>query len=176
MTDETPYSVIQTLGDIEIRAYPSMILASVQGRGDTGAFGLLFRYITGSNRSQRAIPMTAPVVSEGTGGEKVAMTTPVVSDQDRFSFVLPASYTMDTAPVPLDPRVQLVRIAARRVAVLRFRGRAGVRQVRAWTEDLVRDLRQAGIEPTSPPFLMRYNPPYTPGFMRRNEVGAEIGT
>ena len=175
MTDEIPYSVLHTLGHVEIRAYPNMILATVQGRGDSGAFGLLFRYITGSNRSQRTIPMTAPVVSTGTGGEKVSMTAPVVSDQDRFSFVLPASYTMGTAPIPLDPRVQLVPIAARRVAVIRFRGWAGARKVRDRTEDLLHGLRQGGIEPIGPPFLMRYNPPYTPGFMRRNEVGAEIG-
>jgi len=174
MTEEAPYSVIQTLGDIEIRAYPSMILATVQGRGDTGAFGLLFRYITGSNRSQRTIPMTAPVVSEGAGREKVSMTAPVVSDQDRFSFVLPPSYTMDTAPIPLDPRVQLVPVPARHVAVIGFHGWARPRQVRSRTEDLLRGLQQRGIQPLGSPFLMRYNPPYTPGFMRRNEIGAEI--
>ena len=175
MTDEIPYSVIQTLGDIEIRAYPSMILATVQGRGDNGPFGLLFRYITGFNLSQKTIPMTAPVVSTETGGEAVPMTAPVVSDEDRFSFVLPASYTMDTAPIPLDPRVQLVPIAARRVAAIRFRGRASTRQVRDATAAFLRGLRQAGIGPIGSPFLMRYDPPYKPGFMRRNEIGAEIG-
>jgi hypothetical protein len=176
MTDEIPYSVIRTLEDIEIRAYPSIILATVHGRGDSGAFGVLFRYITGSNQSQRTIPMTAPVVSAGKGGENVSMTAPVISDRDRFSFVLPASYTMDTAPVPLDPRVQLVPIPPRHVAVLRFRGWASPRQVRYRTEDLLHGLRQAGIEPLGAPFLMRYNPPFTPGFLRRNEVGAEIDT
>jgi hypothetical protein len=155
MTDEIPYSVIRTLGNIEIRAYPSIILATVQGRRDRGAFGLLFRYITGSNRSQQTIPMISPVVSAGARTENIPMTAPVVSDQNRFSFVLPASYTMETAPIPLDNRVRLSPIPARRVAATRFRGRATARQVRDRTETFLRGLRQAGIEPIGPPFLMR---------------------
>lgn len=174
MTDEIPYSVTETFRDIEVRAYPRMILATVLGRGDTGAFGLLFRYITGSNASQKTIPMTAPVVSEGAASERIPMTAPVLSDRDRFSFVLPPSYTMETTPLPLDPRVRLEPLPARRVAVVRFRGRANARVVRERTEALLRGLAQAGIQPIGSPFLMRYNPPYTPGFMRRNEIGVDV--
>lgn len=174
MTNEIPYAVTETFRDIEVRAYSSMILATVLGRGDYGAFGLLFRYITGSNATQKTIPMTAPVVSERTGSERIPMTAPVVSDRDRFSFVLPPSYTMETAPLPLDPGVRLEPFPARRVAVVRFRGRATARAVRERTEALLRGLAQAGIQPIGSPFLMRYNPPYTPVFMRRNEVGVEV--
>lgn len=174
MTDETPYSVRQTIGDVELRDYPNTILATVRGRGDTGAFGLLFRYITGANVSRATIPMTAPVVSARRASENIPMTAPVVSDEERFSFVLPPSYTMDTAPVPLDPRVELEPIPPRRVAVIRFRGRAGNRQVRERAGILLRVLPQMGLEPLGNPFLMRYNPPYTPGFLRRNEVGVEV--
>jgi hypothetical protein len=174
MTEEIPYAVIRTLGDIEIREYPDILLATAEGRGDIGAFELLFGYITGSNQSRQTIPMTAPVVSNGTGGERIAMTAPVVSDSGRFSFVLPPPYTMETAPIPGDPRIELVPVPARRVAVLRFRGWASPGRVRDRTEALLRGLRQGGVEPIGAPFLMRYNPPYTPGFLRRNEMGVEI--
>ena len=175
MAEEVPYSVIQTLGDIEIRSYPSIILATVRGRGDTGAFGLLFRYITGSNRSGQKIPMTAPVVSAEGAADAIPMTAPVVSDEEQFSFVLPPSYTMQTVPMPLDERVQLVPVAARKVAAIRFRGRATARLVRNRREAFLRTLQQAGIRPVGSAFLMRYDPPYTPGFLRRNEIGVEIG-
>lgn len=175
MTEEVPYSVIQTLGDIEIRSYPSIILATVRGRGDTGAFGLLFRYITGSNLSRQKIPMTAPVVSAEGATETIPMTAPVVSDEEQFSFVLPPSYTMQTAPMPIDERVQLVPVPARKVAAIRFRGRATARLVRKRMEAFLRGLQQAGIRPIGSAFLMRYDPPYKPGFLRRNEIGVEIG-
>ncbi len=174
MTDEIPYSVGQTLGDIEIREYPSVILATVQGRSDTGAFGLLFRYITGSNRSRSNIPMTAPVVSGPDPSVDIPMTAPVVSDGEHFSFVLPPTYTMETAPFPLDSRVRLNQVPPRRVAVIRFRGRSGARLVQERTEVLLEGLRRSGFHPIGSPFLMRYNPPYTPGFLRRNEIGIEV--
>ncbi len=174
MTDEVPYTVSRTLGDIEIREYPSIILATVEGRGDTGAFGLLFRYITGSNQSRSSIPMTAPVVSGPSPSVDIPMTAPVVSDGEHFSFVLPPTYTMETAPLPLDSRVRLNRVPPRRVAVIRFRGRSGARLVRERTRVLLEGLRRSGFHPIGSPFLMRYNPPYAPGFLRRNEIGIEV--
>ncbi len=174
MTDEIPYTVRQTLGDIEIREYPSIILATVEGRGDTGAFGLLFRYITGSNRSRSSIPMTAPVLTGPSPSVDIPMTAPVVSEGERFSFVLPPTYTMETAPLPVDPRVRLDPLPPRSVAVIRFRGRSGARPVRERTRALLEGLRRSGFHPVGSPFLMRYNPPYTPGILRRNEVGIEV--
>ena len=174
MTDEVPYRVTRALGEIEIRDYPPIILATVEGRGDGAAFGLLFRYITGSNRLRSNIPMTAPVVSERSTSTTISMTAPVVSDRERFSFVLPPSFTMQSAPLPLDARVRLEPVPARRVAVIRFRGWARPRQIREQIGRLLEPLRRLGIQPAAAPFLMRYNPPYTPGFLRRNEIGVEV--
>jgi hypothetical protein len=39
---------------------------------------------------------------------------------------------------------------------------------------LLSALTAKGIHTIGEPFLMRYNAPFTPGFLRRNEVGVEI--
>lgn len=174
MVEEAKYTVVRTIGDLEIRRYAGMVLASVPVLPDDDAFRILFRYITGNNRSREEIAMTTPVVSSAPRSEKIAMTAPVLTDPDSFAFVLPTSYNIVTAPLPLDRRIRLVEVKPRLVAVLRFRGRAGDSQVQKETEGLMSALREHGIREKGPPFLMRYNPPFTPGFLRRNEVGVEV--
>ncbi len=174
MVEEAEYTVVRTLGNLEIRRYAPMILASVKGLSDNEAFGILFRYITGNNKSRKDIAMTTPVVSEQDSSEEIAMTAPVVTDRQTFSFVLPSGYSMETAPIPLDQRINIVEIRPRHVAVIRFRGRASSSQVQKKTEEMLTTLGENGLNPRGRPFLMRYNPPFTPGFLRRNEVGTEI--
>jgi DNA gyrase inhibitor GyrI len=66
--------------------------------------------------------------------------------------------------------VQLREVPAHQVAVLRYSG--------AWSqasddEQLARlqaVLRAAGIVWTGEPTIARYNPPFTPWFLRRNEI------
>jgi effector-binding domain-containing protein len=114
--------------------------------------------------------MTAPVITS----ERVDMTAPVLSDKETMSFVMPKDYTMDTIPEPLDPRVRIQVIPARKVASVRFKGRAGESSVEEETELLLCEAKKAGLTTVGKPFLMRYNSPFTPGFMRRNEVGIEV--
>ena len=173
MVEEAKYRVMRKIGDVELRQYESMILASVPGLSDNEAFGILFRYIAGGNRSREDIAMTAPVVSAAARREKIAMTAPVVTDRESFAFVLPATYSIQTAPLPLDPRIHLIEVKPRLVGVIRFRGHARQALVHRKTEVLLNTLRENGIQDISQPFLMRYNPPFTPGFLRRNEIGVE---
>jgi hypothetical protein len=170
MTDKIDYSIARTVDDIEIRKYPNVILATVRGYSDNEAFGILFDYIAGSNRIRKKIEMTAPVISS----EKIPMTAPVVSGTGSFSFVLPSSYSMDTVPEPLDGRAKIEEIKSRHVAVIRFRGYTSDKNVKSKTKALLDKLGKNGIDPQGEPFLMRYNPPFTPGFMRRNELGVEV--
>jgi len=171
MVERAPFKVIREIDGIEIRRYDKMILATVKGLSDNGAFSYLFDYITGTNSSRRKIPMTAPVISTP---EKIPMTVPVISDEKSFSFVMPSMYTMDTIPLPKDPRVELQQLPERTVAVMTFRGRAGETDVERRTGELVGVLKKNSINQKDAVFLMRYNPPFTPGFMRTNEVGVEI--
>jgi hypothetical protein len=171
VVDSAQYEVEKAEDDIEIRRYPKMILATVYGHSDNDAFGILFDYIAGNNKSRRKISMTVPVISS----EKIAMTAPVISDTRSFSFVMPASYDMDTIPDPLDPRARIEEVPERRLAVMRFRGYAGARALGMRTSRLLEFTEGRGLATRGEPFLMRYNPPFTPGFLRRNEIGIEIG-
>lgn len=171
MSQEVQYTVERQIENVELRRYPETVLATVRGMPDNEAFRILFRYITGNNQTSESVSMTVPVLSTG---ERIEMTAPVISRPASFSFVLPASYTLETSPRPLDPRSTLEAMPPRRVAALRFRGLARARTVQRKTNELRSLLARYEILTRGRPFLMRYNPPYTPGFLRRNEVAVEV--
>ena len=143
----------------------------------SAAFRKLFNYISGGNTRRNKIAMTAPVEQRGRGeGEKIAMTAPVEQSRGegvyRVGFVVPSKYTRDTVPKPLDPRVSIREVGARKVAVWRYSGR--------WTEENFREyeqqLRQILLrkkmqaEAGDSAIIARYDAPFIPWFMRRNEV------
>jgi effector-binding domain-containing protein len=177
-TEEAPYKVITTDDVFELREYPPQILAETLVDGDlesagSKAFNLLFRYISGDNHSQRKIPMTAPV-SQEQQGEKISMTAPVsqqrVKEKWAVSFMMPSGYTLENLPVPDDPRVVLRQVPARKVASVRYSG--------FWSEEkfllnkakLEAWIRKNRLHIVGEPVWARYNPPFTPWFMRRNEI------
>ena len=163
MTEQVRYEVERIVDGVEIRRYPALILATVREMRDDDAFGILFRYISGANRSPRR-----------SGGERIPMTAPVLSQRGSFSFAVPPSYSMATAPRPADPRSFLEQIPDRLVAVLRFSGLARPEDIEAKSARLVDVLARNELYWVGQPFVMRYNPPFTPGFMRRNEIGLEL--
>jgi hypothetical protein len=168
MVDLAKYEVIRTLDAVEIRAYPRMLLARVDGYGD-GGFNFLFRYITGNNRQKSKIAMTAPVVAE-----KIAMTAPVLADTNALAFVLPDKYDPENAPEPLDEHVKIVEIPPRKVAALRFRGGWSKKAFEEHAKVMLGVLETAGIQTIGSVFTMRYNSPFMPWFLRHNEVAVEI--
>jgi hypothetical protein len=170
MTGTIPFEITGKTGEIEFRKYPSVVLATTASEGDDSGFSLLFAFITGSNRTRRKISMTSPVITS----RQIAMTAPVVSDAKSMSFVMPPGINGDDIPDPLDNRVRITTLPSRDVAVIRFRGYAAPEDVEAAEERLLEGLKNAAIEVVGAPFLMRYNPPWTPGFLRRNEVAVEI--
>ena len=165
-----PYTVKGTTGEIEFRQYPALVFATVDSSGNDAGFNLLFAYISGSNKPREKIPMTAPVITS----QKIPMTAPVVSDAGSMSFVMPAGTTREETPDPLDSRVRIVTQPEREVAVIRFSGYAPQDDVGATTTRLKEGLKNEGILTVGEPFLMRYDTPWMPGFLRRNEVGIEI--
>jgi hypothetical protein len=178
---ETPtYEIMQLIQQdkwpkrIEIRKYPPLILVKVEQNEDEGAFGYLFRYITGNNRTQKKIPMTAPVITS----EKIPMTAPVITQQksrkQMMAFVVPKQYTPENAPIPLDPAVHLEEIPERILAVLRFSGYTPEKRVKEYQQELLNILYTKHIPIIGEPMLMRYNSPFSLGFMRQNEVAVEI--
>lgn len=171
MSEQAPYLVEQILEGVEVRRYSPMVLATVHDMPDNEAFRILFKYISGNNRSISRLDQAA---STAAGGEKIAMTVPVFSAGNSFSFVMPSSFSKESAPEPQDPRSIVEGMPERRVAALRFSGVAREGAVAARTRQLLETLARHELRPRGTPFLMRYNAPFTPGFMRRNEVAIEL--
>jgi hypothetical protein len=172
MTQENPYTVIKKIERVEIRQYPEIILAVVEDTSDDSGFGLLFQYINGENKTRRRIAMTAPVITS----EKIKMTAPVITKKDYMAFVLPMSYTKETAPIPTNPQVHIEIQPQKTMAVLRFSGHTPHSRVQKFIQTLMATLQAQNIQSQGEPVLMRYNSPFAPGFIRRNEVAVEISS
>jgi SOUL heme-binding protein len=82
--------------------------------------------------------------------------------------------TFDDAPAPTDGRVQLHRTADQLVAALRFSGRMSVENYETQMRRLQEYLTRDGYLPTDAARVARFNAPWTPGFMRRNEIQIPI--
>jgi len=162
------YEVIRSVGKIEIRLYPKVVIARVDDP-NVDAFGLLYDFITGANVQKAKVKMTAPVVSQ-----EIAMTSPVLSQTGTMAFVMPAKLSLETTPQPTDDRVEISEIPSRKVAVLRFSGGWSEHRFEEETNELLQELAKAKIQTKGNVFSMLYNPPFTPGFLRRNEVAVEI--
>jgi hypothetical protein len=183
VTEQQPYEVLERGDGYELRRYPPHVVAEVELDGSfegvgNRAFRPLFEYITGRNRSRQSVSMTAPVV-QGAAAEKVAMTAPVVQREGEsgcfaVAFVLPASMTVDTAPEPTDPEVRIREVPERVAAVARYSGRWSRSSYEQHHARLLEALAPAGWVPVGPPRFARFNPPFTPWFLRRNEVVQDV--
>lgn len=69
---------------------------------------------------------------------------------------------------------ELESTGMRTIATVRFRGKTKPQQVRVREAQLLKELKRKGISTIGEPFLMRYSPPFVPGFLRGNEVGLEV--
>lgn len=182
MTEQQPYDVVRREDGWELRRYPAHVVAETTVRDatfeDAGnrAFRKLAGYIGGENSVRQKIAMTAPVVQQRS--EKIAMTAPVVqsADADGFvvAFVLPAALTEAEAPVPADPEVRLRTVPERMVAATRFSGRWTQKSWEQHRDELLGHLRAVDISPSGEPRFARFNPPFTPWFLRRNEALVDV--
>ena len=181
---ETKYDVISREGNFEIRDYSPHVIAetivdgTLEGAGNI-AFNRLFAYISGKNRTSAKISMTTPV-SQEVASEKIAMTAPVGQHRTQegwaVSFTMPASYTMETIPVPDDPEVKLRLVPARRMATVRYSGAWSEQRYRRYLAELESWIKQKGYRILGEAVWARYNPSFTPWFLRRNEILIPVDT
>lgn len=184
--EEPDFELLHRSEDYEIRRYAPYIVAEVDvdgGHTDAGskAFRILAGYIFGDNRTSKKMAMTAPVESAGRAqGVEMAMTAPVTSTltsdgkQRTVAFVMEKKYTLETLPVPNDERIRIRTRPARVMAVIEYSGR--------WSEQIFADkeaallqaLKRDGIQLLGAPVLARYDAPFKPWFLRRNETMVEI--
>lgn len=162
------YKVIRKDDKIEVRDYQDYITADVDiisdhDRAVDSGFMKLFNYISGKNSNRSKISMTTPVFSEKVGESTY-----------RVSFVMPSDLTMGTLPAPDDKNITIRKVDAHKVATIRFSGRMSeslaenkISELKAWMD-------KNGLAPLSNYRMAQYDPPWIPGFLRRNEVMVEI--
>jgi hypothetical protein len=176
--EEPDYEVIRQIGNVELRQYAPYVVAEVvldatASEAGNQAFPILAGYIFGKNKGEKKFAMTAPV-TQSAAPMKMEMTAPVtqaaVPGGMRVQFVLPKSVTLESAPEPLDPRVQLRLVPASQWAAIRYSGTWSQSNYEEHLGLLKTALDQAGVATQGEPVLARYNAPFTPWFLRRNEI------
>ena len=177
--EEPAYEVLRTFGTVELRQYAPYVVAEVVVQGPDGdagsqAFPILAGYIFGKNKGEKKFAMTAPV-TQTAAPVKMAMTAPVTQADapgggKLVQFVLPQGVTLDTAPEPLDPRVQLRQVPAQQWAAIRYSGTWSQANYNEHLALLRASLEKEGVVTQGEPVLARYNAPFTPWFLRRNEI------
>jgi hypothetical protein len=183
---EPKFAVVAEKNGYEIREYAPYIEARVTVTGEyreamTSGFRILAGYIFGGNTSKQSIAMTAPVIEQKSEqkSESITMTAPVsetVLDGGArmVSFVMPAEYTRTTLPMPNDKRIEIVEVPAHRSAVLRYSGYNNAEKVAKMKAKLLEYLKRDTVMVKGAPRGAGYNPPWTPPFMRRNEILVDI--
>jgi effector-binding domain-containing protein len=175
--EQADYTVVKKMDGYEIRKYPAHIVAQTAVKGSfekslNNGFVILAGYIFGGNTKKESIAMTAPVIA------KIAMTAPVTATTEGgsqiISFGMPRSYTLKTLPKPDDSRVKIVTVPAKKYAVMRFSLYGTDARIRSMRKKLLAALARDKIGTQGNPSYAGYNAPWTPPWMRRNEVLIEI--
>jgi SOUL heme-binding protein len=162
--ESAEYTVLQSDGSFELREYPELMLVTtamnLDSQGDDGSFGRLFRYISGDNNSNSKIAMTTPVF----------MRLEEKSSTGQMGFVIPKTVASNGIPAPTGASVKLGQRPGGRFAVIRFAGRS-TEEVLAKNEELLRDwMKRNGLTGEASAEIAGYDPPWTPGPFRRNEI------
>ncbi len=180
--EEPGYEVIRKIDPVELRRYAPYVVAEVvlntapESAGNQ-AFPILAGYIFGKNKGERKLPMTAPVI-QTPAPVRLEMTAPVtqsaVPGGTLVQFVLPKDVTLASAPEPIDERVHLREVPATTWAVIRYSGGWSQSNYEEHLTRLKTLLDAAGIVTQGEPVLARYDPPFMPSFLRRNEIWLEV--
>lgn len=162
--ESAEYQVIESDGKFQVREYPDLMLASTsmqfERNGNDGSFMRLFRFISGNNMNEQKVAMTIPVFMErDAAAAEVSM-----------GFVMPKDVVSQGVPEPADSQVQVRRRPAGRFAVVRFSGKAKDRSLAAEEQVLRQWMRDKGLQSKGDSELAGYDPPWTPGPLRRNEI------
>ncbi len=162
--EEPRWELLATLDKVEIRQYAPSIQAVTQldsSADTTAGFRRLAGYIFGGNERSQSIAMTAPVQE-------------TLQESPQMAFTLPAEYAMEDLPAPDDDRISLRPLAGRTIAVIPFSGWATGGKIERNKKELMSTLARHGISMAGVPALNQYNPPWTPPFLRRNEIAVAV--
>ncbi|MFB9166174.1 SOUL family heme-binding protein [Arthrobacter psychrochitiniphilus] len=194
MTEHLNYDLVRDYSDFQLRRYPEHLLVEVIIEGpfeEAGnrAFRYLFSYISGANRVNRTVAMTAPVIQDSSS-EKIKMTAPVLQQgiagngagkegaqgeqSFRVAFILPQGTTLENAPAPTNPLVHLRAVPQSLTAVIRFSGRWSQQSYEHHRVSLTHAMNVAGLQAQGAPRFARFDPPFKPSFLRHNEIMIDV--
>ena len=156
--EESPFNIVHQTDVYEIRYYADRLAVQAKYTNQNSSFRNLFNYISGANVDSQKIEMTTPVTESKKSSEMV------------MQFYLPSKFTKKTAPVPTDPRVELVNIEEGYYAVIKYSGRVTDKNFNKHKKILKQNLIEDKIEIISPGIRATYNGPFTLPMLRRNEA------
>ena len=163
--EEPTWILVDTIEDVELRDYAPTVRATTRlDNADQSGSGFqrLAGFIFGGNETGERIAMTAPVEET------------LYQDAPTMAFTMPSGYSLEDLPQPNDASVVLESMPGRTLAAIRFSGWATSGKISRKTEQLMQTLAQNGIATVGDPALNQYNPPWTPPFLRRNEITVEV--
>lgn len=174
--EEPAYTLVHQYPEFELRRYAPVLIAEtkVSGKFDAvgnQAFRTLAGFIFGRNRTGESIAMTAPVNQRPATSESTA--SPDTGDY-WLSFTMPRRFTSASLPAPTDPQIQVREEPARLMAARRYSGRWTLANYREQEAALLVAVRTAGLQANAPPVYARYDAPFVPWFLRRNEVLVQV--
>lgn len=173
-TAEIDYETLQQDGDIEVRLYAPYLSAEVIIDGafdDAGseAFKPLFNYISGGNNAQQDIAMTAPV-TQTRAPRAQTLQGDAATAQWAVSFMIPAPFTLATAPAPTASNIRLRAVPARYMASITYSGLWSESNYQTHLTELNEWIAAADHQVLGEPVWARYDPPFQLWFLRRNEI------
>ncbi|MFC6826011.1 SOUL family heme-binding protein [Halopelagius fulvigenes] len=202
-TPAVSYESVGTIDGAELRRYPTTTVVETVAPSEHQAFGRLVRYVSGNNDAEAELTPFPTVVSDGetrrappsesksasdavsvtasdSSGGPVSVTAPGGEESDddgvRMAFYLPESYDFESAPRPSDPKVRVVELPERTLAVTSLpRWSVGNRAEREG-ENLLATLRDENedVQAVGDPFVLRYDGPGASSFLPPNEVAVEV--
>lgn len=186
-TPNVPYETVETLGGAELRRYPTTVVVETVAPSENQAFGRLVRYVSGNNESDSTLSPLPTVASEGETHPAAASASKsaddsasvAASDGDeavRMAFYLPEAYDFEAAPRPSDPKVRVVELPARTLAVKSLPRWSVGNRVERVRDGLLSELRAENrdVDVVGDPFVLRYDGPGASSFLRTRDVAVEV--
>ncbi|RIY01462.1 heme-binding protein [Aureimonas flava] len=170
--EEPDFDVVRKDGDIEIRDYDGLVVAETVKTGyhekaRRRGFESLYDYIASNNRSGKKIAMTVPVLQQLSEGEGRTKGWAI-------RFIMPKKYTKASLPTPNSNDVTIHEVPAKRMVAIRFSGNFTATTASKKLMTLYNYVSDENLKQKGDPIYAFYDAPWTPGFLKRNEILIEV--